>query len=109
MEKKDIYLWLDETTNKRIIGIRVYDFPKLHIYAYGYRFFDSLRKEKIYLKNNLYKNLIDFKYEYNKNISESISIEREIMMKIISYDLCLIFEMSKDDLYEKFNLSEWMI
>lgn len=103
----DIHVILFETDNSKIISIKIYDIVSQNFYAYGYSFNDILNKKKIYLKDNLYHDFI--KINYKNDFLDSLIINRDVMSNIISYNVYDIFDMSKKQFCENFNIIEWIV
>lgn len=104
---ENIHLNLFETDNKKIISIKIYDVSNKDIYAYGYSIFDFIKKKKIILRNHLYHDF--FKFNHDKDIIDSIIINRDTMQAVISYDVYEIFNMSKREFYQEFKIIEWIL
>ena len=104
---ENIHLNLFETDNNKIISIKIYDVLNQDIYAYGYSIFDFIKKKKIILRNHLYHDF--FKFNHEKDMIDSLLIDRRTMQKIISYDVYQIFDMSTNEFCDKFNIIEWTL
>jgi hypothetical protein len=102
-----IHLNLFETDNNKIISIKIYDILNQDIYAYGYSIFDFIKKKKIILKHHIYHDF--FKFNHEKDMNESLLIDRDTMQKVISYDVYDIFDMSKKEFCSKFHIIEWIL
>ena len=103
----DIHVILFETDNSKIISIKIYDIVSQNFYAYGYSLNDILNKKKIYLKDNLYHRFI--KINYKNDFLDSLIINRDVMDVIITYNVYDIFDMSKKQFCENFNIIEWIL
>lgn len=103
----NIYLNLFETDNQKIISIKIYDFINHDAYAYGYSVFDFIKKKKITLKDHLYHNFLQFNHK--ENINNSLIINRDVMIEIISYNVYDIFDMSKKEFFQNFEIIEFII
>lgn len=104
---ENIHLTLFETDNQKIISIKIYDLLNQDVYAYGYSIFDFIKKKKIILKHHLYHDFL--KFNYQKDIIDSLLINRDTMQKVISYDVYEIFDMSKIEFCQKFHIIEWIL